>query len=196
MRHHTATHIINGSARKILGPWVWQHSAFKDESMARLDITHFAHLSRDQVIEIERMANEVVRHNLPVVIKWMPRPIAEKEYGFRLYQGGAAPVSELRVVNIEGWDIEACGGTHCSRTGDVGLIKIVKSERVQDGVERLEYVAGESAINFVENQESLLIEAASKLETPIDKLAASISRVQKQRRNCKKDFQTSCQEAR
>jgi alanyl-tRNA synthetase len=179
MRHHTATHIINGSARKILGPWVWQHSAFKDESMARLDITHFAHLSRDQVIEIERMANEVVRRNLPVVIKWMPRPIAEKEYGFRLYQGGAAPVSELRVVNIEGWDIEACGGTHCTKTGDVGLIKIVKSERVQDGVERLEYVAGESAVNFVENQESLLLEAASKLETPVDKLAASISRVQK-----------------
>ncbi|HXQ91847.1 MAG TPA: alanine--tRNA ligase, partial [Nitrososphaerales archaeon] len=179
MRHHTATHIVNGSAREILGPWVWQHSAFKDENMARLDITHFAHLSRDQVLAIERLANEVVERNLPIVIKWMPRSVAEKEYGFRLYQGGAAPVGQLRVVNIEDWDIEACGGTHCTRTGDVGLIKIMKSERVQDGVERLEYVAGDAAVNFVENNESVLMEASSMLETPVEKLTASISKVQK-----------------
>jgi len=174
MRHHTATHIVNGSARKVLGPWVWQNSAFKDEDMARLDITHYAHLTRDQVLEIERLANDVVRRNLPVVIKWIPRREAEQEYGFRLYQGGVAPVKDLRIVNIEGWDVEACGGTHCSRTGDVGLIKIIKSERVQDGVERLEYVAGDAAVRFVEKQESILIESAGKLETPVEKLEPSI----------------------
>ncbi len=178
MRHHTATHIVNGSARKVLGPWVWQNSAFKDEDMARLDITHYAHLTRDQVLAIERLANEVVRRNLSVNVSWIPRGEAEKEYGFRLYQGGVAPVKELRVVNIEGWDVEACGGTHCSRTGEVGLIKITKSERMQDGVERLEYVAGEAAINYVENQESILIEAASRLETPQEKLVASLGHVQ------------------
>jgi alanyl-tRNA synthetase len=179
MRHHTATHIVNGSARKVLGPWVWQNSAFKDEDMARLDITHYAHLTREQVIEIERLANDVVRRNLPIIIKWIPRGEAEKEYGFRLYQGGVAPVKELRVVNIEGWDVEACGGTHCSRTGDVGLIKITKSERVQDGVERLEYVAGEAAVKYVENQESILIEASGSLETPSEKLVASIDHLKR-----------------
>jgi alanyl-tRNA synthetase len=174
MRHHTATHIVNGSARKVLGPWVWQNSAFKDVDMARLDITHYAHLTREQILEIERLANDVVRRNLPVVVKWMPRREAEQEYGFRLYQGGVAPVKDLRIVNIEGWDVEACGGTHCSRTGDVGLIKITKSERMQDGVERLEYVAGEVAINFVENQETILLDAAGKLETRPEKLARSL----------------------
>ena len=178
MRHHTATHIVNGSARKVLGPWVWQNSAFKDEDMARLDITHYAHLTRNQVLEIERMANDVVRRNLPVNIKWIPRGEAEKEYGFRLYQGGVAPVNELRIVNIEGWDVEACGGTHCSNTGEVGIIKIIKSERIQDGVERLEYVAGEAAVNFIENQESILIEAAEKLETPQENLIASLGHIQ------------------
>jgi len=178
MRHHTATHIVNGSARKLLGPWVWQNSAFKDEDMARLDITHFAHLTRDQVIEIERLANDIVRRNLPVVIKWIPRRQAEQQYGFRLYQGGVAPVKELRIVNIDGWDVEACGGTHCSRTGDVGLIKIIKSERVQDGVERLEYVAGEAAVDYVENQESILIDAARRLETHAEKLVHSIGHLQ------------------
>ncbi|MDA4111128.1 MAG: alanine--tRNA ligase [Thaumarchaeota archaeon] len=180
MRHHTATHIVNGATRRVLGPWVWQHSAFKDEDMARLDVTHFAHLNRDQVFEIERLSNEVVRKNLPVTIQWMPRSDAEKQYGFRLYQGGVAPVKELRIVNIEGWDVEACGGTHCSYTGEVGLIKITKSERVQDGVERLQYVAGEAAVLRVEKEDSLLMDAASLLNTATEKLSASISNLQKE----------------
>jgi alanyl-tRNA synthetase len=179
MRHHTATHIVNGAARRLLGPWVWQHSAFKDEDMGRLDITHFAHLTREQVLEIEKVSNEVVRLNLPVKIESMPRSAAEQKYGFRLYQGGVVPVKELRIVNIEGWDIEACGGTHCSRTGDVGLIKIIKSERVQDGVERIEFVAGEVAVSYVEKQESVLLESASKLETPPEKLVATIANVKR-----------------
>lgn len=186
MRHHTATHIINGACRKLIGPWVWQHSAFKDEDMGRLDITHFAHLTRDQVLEIERMANEVVRRNLPVIVKWIPRGQAEKEYGFRLYQGGVVPLKELRIVNIEGWDVEACGGTHCSSTGEVGLIKITKSERVQDGVERLEFVAGEAAVNYFEKLESILLEEAKLLETPIDKIVASLGNVMKNEANARR----------
>jgi alanyl-tRNA synthetase len=82
-------------------------------------------------------------------------------------------------VNIEGWDIEACGGTHCSSTGEVGLIKIMKSERIQDGVERLEYVAGEAAVLRIENEETILLDAASSLKTPVDKLNASISHIQR-----------------
>jgi alanyl-tRNA synthetase len=188
-RHHTATHIVNGASRKVLGPWVWQHSAFKDIDMGRLDITHFAHLTREQVLEIEKLANDVVRMNLPVTITWFPRNVAEQKYGFRLYQGGAAPVKDLRVVNIEGFDIEACGGTHGKRTGEVGLIKIVKSERVQDGVERLEYVAGEVAVNYIEKLESILLESSVKLETPIEKLPATIS-------NMKADTETARKNAK
>ncbi len=175
MRHHTATHIVNGAVQKLLGPWVWQHSAFKDEDMARLDVTHFAHLSREQVLEIESMSNEIVRRNLPVKISWIPRNAAEEEFGFRLYQGGVVPNKELRIVDIEGWDVEACGGTHCSYTGDVGLIKITKTERVQDGVERLEFVAGEVAVKYVERLENELIESGAMLKAPVEKVPASLS---------------------
>ncbi len=189
MRHHTATHVVNAAARKLVGPWVWQHSAFKDEDMARLDITHFAHLSRDQILEIEGLANEIVRKNLPVEVTWMPRTRAEESYGFRIYQGGVVPGKEVRIVNIQGWDVEACGGTHCSSTGEIGLIKITKSERIQDGIERLEFVAGEAAINYVERQESILLESAASLETPADKVFASIENVrhneEKARRSAK-----------
>ena len=67
-KNHTATHIINHASRSVLGSWVWQNSAYKDETYARLDITHHSALSRDEMQEIERKANEIIRRNLPVMI--------------------------------------------------------------------------------------------------------------------------------
>jgi alanyl-tRNA synthetase len=153
---HTATHIINGSSRQVLGPWVWQHSAFKEEDYGRIDITHFAHLTDAEVQKIEDVANEVVRKNLRVKNTFMPRQVAEEKYGFRLYQGGVVPGRMVRVVDIGGWDIEACGGTHSRTTGEVGFIKITKAERVQDGVERLTFVAGEAAIEYMHRMDTEL----------------------------------------
>ncbi|HEY6283818.1 MAG TPA: alanine--tRNA ligase-related protein, partial [Nitrososphaerales archaeon] len=167
---HTATHIINGSSRQVLGPWVWQHSAFKEEDYGRIDITHFAHLTDGEVQKIEDLANEIVRRNLPVKNSFMPRQEAEEKYGFRLYQGGVVPGNLIRVVNIGGWDIEACGGTHTRRTGEVGLIKVTKAERVQDGVERLEFVAGEAAIEYMHKMDSELQELSSVLGTQRENL--------------------------
>ena len=167
---HTATHIVNGSSRQVLGPWVWQHSAFKEEDYGRIDITHFAHLTEAEVQRIEDVANEVVRKNLKVTNTFMPRQEAEEKYGFRLYQGGVVPGKLVRVVDIGGWDIEACGGTHSRTTGEVGLIKIVRAERVQDGVERLEFVAGEAAIEYMHRMDSELKELTEVLGTQRENL--------------------------
>lgn len=174
MRHHTATHIINGAARSVLGPWVWQHSAFKDEEKARLDITHHSSLTREQVEEIERLANRVVQRNIPVEIQMLPRSTAEKLYGFRLYQGGAVPNRVLRVVKIGDFDVEACGGTHCSSTGEVGLIKILRTERIQDGVVRIEFVAGPSAIKHIQEQARIIRDSSNILGTQSENLAGKI----------------------
>ncbi|MDE1853134.1 MAG: alanine--tRNA ligase [Thaumarchaeota archaeon] len=167
---HTATHILNGSSRQVLGPWVWQHSAFKEEDYGRIDITHFSHLTEAEVQKIEDLANDVVRRNLRVKNTFMPRQEAEKKYGFRLYQGGVVPGRLVRVVDIGGWDIEACGGTHSRATGEVGLIKITKAERVQDGVERLEFVAGEAAIEYMHRMDSELQELSGVLGTQRENL--------------------------
>ena len=153
---HTATHIINGSSRRVIGPWVWQHSAFKEEDYGRIDITHFSHLTPEQVQGIEDLANDIVRQNLKITNTFMPRQKAEEKYGFRLYQGGVVPGGQVRVVDIGGWDVEACGGTHSRSTGEVGLIKITKVERIQDGVERLTYVAGEAAVEYMHRMDSEL----------------------------------------
>jgi len=171
MQIHTATHILNGSSRQVLGPWVWQHSAFKEEEYGRLDITHFAHLTREEVQKIEDLANGVVRKNLTVKTSFMPRQDAEERYGFRIYQGGLTPTKLIRIVNVGNWDIEACGGTHAGKTGEVGLVKITKAERVQDGVERLEFVAGESAIKYMHQMDSNLEETATIMETQRENVA-------------------------
>jgi len=155
MQHHTATHIINGAARKLLGNHVWQTGAHKSVKGARLDITHYAALSEEEVCRIEALANHVVSEGRGIDVKFMERSAAEKEYGFRLYQGGVVPGGEIRVVNIKDWDVEACGGMHLTNTKDAGLIKITGSKRIQDGVVRLEYVAGEAAQRHLKERAEL-----------------------------------------
>ena len=111
-KNHTSTHVLNTSSRKILGSWIWQHSAFKDDDHARLDITHHSSLTDEQVQQIEDAANQMVQDNIPVSIDYYDRGTAEQKYGFRIYQGGVVPVKSVRIVSISDKDIEACGGTH------------------------------------------------------------------------------------
>ena len=153
-KNHTSTHILNASSRKILGSWIWQHSAFKEDDHARLDITHHSSLSNEEVKKIEQAANEMVKENLNVNIDYYDRGTAEQTYGFRIYQGGVVPVKAVRIVSIEGQDIEACGGTHVKKTGDIELIKITKTKRIQDGVVRLEFVSGPNAFEYEKQQEA------------------------------------------
>ena len=174
-RHHTATHLVNGAAQKVLGSWVWQHSAYKDIDKARLDITHFAHLTDNEISKIESLANNAIRLNLPVKTEILTRSKAEQKYGFRLYQGGVVPTRDLRVLNISGWDVEACGGTHTSMTGDVGFIKILKSERIQDGIERIEFVGGEPALKHIQMRENILKEISETVESPQNKVVTVVT---------------------
>ncbi len=144
-RNHTATHVINGSARRVLGDHVWQAGAEKKVDKARLDISHYALLTKDQIRQVEALANKVVLEDRAVEKEILPRVEAENKYGFRIYQGGVIPFAELRIVNIVGWDVEACGGTHVDKTSEIGNILLYGQERVQDGVVRLNFVAGDCA---------------------------------------------------
>jgi alanyl-tRNA synthetase len=175
-KHHTATHILNTSSRINLGSWVWQNSAFKEESYARLDITHHSALNREEVERIEQTANNVIRQNLPVRIKIYDRGDAEQQYSFRIYQGGVVPSNNIRIVNIEGWDIEACGGTHITQSGEIGLIKIIKAERIQDGIVRLEFSAGQAALNYIQKQENQLNVIAQSLGSSREKIVETFQK--------------------
>jgi len=185
MRHHTATHILIGAASRVLGKHAWQAGARKEYGRARLDISHHRRLTPDEVIRLERTANDVVARRMPVHVAEMNRNDAEKKHGFRLYQGGEVPSKDVRVVEIPGWDAEACGGIHVDNTEDVGFIKIVRNERIQDGVERLIFSAGPAAIDAVEETEGLLSATAAELGVPpteTPKKASDLVEVLKQER--------------
>ena len=163
MRHHTATHIILGAARKVLGNHVWQAGAEKRVDVARLDITHYKPLSEEEIRRIEELANSVVDEGLEVRTEVMGKYEAERRYGFRLYQGGVVLAPKIRVVEIEGHDVEACFGTHVRNTREVGGIKIVNVERIADGVIRLEYVAGARLADYARRLESVIKESSKVL---------------------------------
>ncbi|QEF94260.1 alanine--tRNA ligase [Methanothermobacter sp. KEPCO-1] len=159
-RNHTATHLIVAAARRVLGDHIWQAGAQKGVKSSRIDLSHYRRITQEELDEIERLANEHVMRNIPLDVRWMDRDIAEKRYGFILYQGGVVPGSMIRVVEIPGVDVQACAGTHVKRTGDIGLIMINRTERIQDGVERIEFSAGASAIELMQKNRDILRESA------------------------------------
>lgn len=124
--------------------------------MAHLDVTHFSSLTKEKEIEIENAANKIILSNKSISKGFMDKSKAEKEYGFRLYQGGIVPGNSLRVVNIEDTDVEACCGTHCDQTSEVGWIKLIKTTRISDGILRLYYVAGDRSIDRLNNETKII----------------------------------------
>ena len=177
MQHHTATHLMNGTLREVLGPHVWQAGAYKTPEAGRIDVTHYRPISKEELRSIDRRVNQVVREDRPVKSYFEGRAEAERRFGFTLYQGGAVPGRELRIVEIEGFDVEACGGTHCTHTSEVGAIAILDVERIQDGVVRLTYASGDRALELREEHEAILKEAARRLGVPVAGLPDGIDRL-------------------
>ncbi len=171
-QHHTSAHIINGVARKLLGNHIWQAGASKSLDKARLDITHYDSLTPEETMAIEKAANQVIEMNLPVFKSIMPRSEAEARYGFVLYQGGAVPGRNIRVVSIEGLDVEACGGTHLNLTGEAKIIKILKTSKLQDGIVRIEFTAGNAAEKTLSADSDVLGQACELLRVKKEQLPA------------------------
>ncbi|AIU69380.1 alanyl-tRNA synthetase [Thermococcus eurythermalis] len=176
MRHHTGTHVLMGALVRVLGKHVWQAGSQLHTDWARLDISHYKRITEEELREIERLANRVVMENREVTWEWLPRTEAEMKYGFRLYQGGVVPGRTIRVVKIEDWDVQACGGTHLPNTGLIGPIKILRTERIQDGVERIIFAAGEAAVDWMQETERLLKKTAEIFRVPVEKVPETAER--------------------
>jgi alanyl-tRNA synthetase len=176
MDHHTAVHIVGGAARRILGPHIYQAGANKSTEVARLDITHYRRLTRDDLDAIEILANEVLGQVSRTEKTILSRHEADKKHGFDLYQGGAPKGNEIRVLRISDHDVQACGGTHHDEPGQIGSIRVIRSTAVQDGVERLHIVAGESALQFAREQDGLLRETSKTFAVSTEDLPKTAER--------------------
>lgn len=189
-RSHTATHIMNQSVRRVLGMHSWQAGTQKYADCARVDMTHYRRPTKEELTQVERLANEVVLQGRKVSKVWTRREEAEAKYGMTLLQGGIPKGRDVRIVMIHGtgpapanpmdekdfFDVQYCGGTHCATTHDVGPIKLYRTERVQDGVERFEYSAGLWAVKRWQETDETLRQAAEAMEVQVEAVPNSAKR--------------------
>ena len=174
MDHKKAIHIVGGAARDILGPHIRQAGSNKGQRYARIDLTHYSRMSRDLLDKIEDRANDIVQLNPTVEKIILDRAEADSRFGFDIYQGGPPKHQQIRIIKIGDFDVQACGGTHHDEAGNIGELRIVRSSQVQDGVERLQIVAGDTARDHARHQERILSEASEILGVQSDDLPKAV----------------------
>ncbi|MHA2037091.1 MAG: alanine--tRNA ligase [Promethearchaeota archaeon] len=185
-QHHTATHIVNAAAREILGKHINQAGARKTLKNSHLDITHYEQIPREKIMEIEKRSNEIVDKAIDLNLSFIPRSNAEQKYGMNIYQGGAVPGKNLRIVEIPGIDVEACGGTHLNNTSETGYIHITKSQKIQDGTVRLTFTAGEATDKLKEKHKEILNELKGILSVDRKQLVGRITELLEKWKNVNK----------
>jgi len=146
MKHHSATHLINLSCQKVLGSHIWQEGSKKDIDKAHLDISHYDNITDSHMKLIEKTANEFIAKKIKIRKEVMSRMEAEQKYGFRIYQGAPVPLPELTIISIDDLEHEACGGLHLNNTSEIEEVHIFKVMKVQDGIYRIEFVAGHDLV--------------------------------------------------
>ncbi len=189
-QHHTATHIVNAAARDILGSHINQAGAKKTIKNSHLDITHYEQIPRDEIMEIEKRANEIVENGIDLNLRFIPRSDAERKYGMTIYQGGAVPGKNLRIVEIPGIDVEACGGTHLNNTSETGYIHITKSQKIQDGTVRLTFTAGKATDKLKEKHREILDELKGILSVDRKQLVGRVEELLEKWKNVNKSLKS------
>lgn len=171
MRNHSATHLMHKALRDVLGEHVEQKGSLVTAESTRFDISHPQAVTAEEIVEVERRVNEAILANVAVNAAIMSMEDAQKTGAMMLF--GEKYGDEVRVLQMGGFSTELCGGTHVSRTGDIGLFKIISEGGIAAGVRRIEAITGLNALKWAQEQERLVkdIIAETKAQTEKDVLA-------------------------
>jgi alanyl-tRNA synthetase len=185
MLNHSATHLMHKALRDVLGAHVQQKGSRVDDQHTRFDFSHFAPMTPEQIVEVERRVNEQILHNDDTRSRVMDMDSAKAEGAMALF--GEKYGSEVRVLNI-GDSIELCGGTHVRRTGDIGLFKIVSEGGVASGVRRIEAVTGPGVLNYLYERENKLREAAEMLRASPEEVPRKVEQLTQRLKGLEKEL--------
>ncbi len=161
MRNHTATHLLHAALRQVLGPHVKQAGSVVEPPRLRFDFTHYAAMDAAEIAEVERLVNQQIVRNTPVTTSVMPIDQAISTGAMALF--GEKYGDQVRVVSIPDFSKELCGGTHVTRTGDIGVFKIVSESSISAGVRRIEAITGEAAVSQYQESSDRLHRIANML---------------------------------
>jgi len=185
MRHHSVTHLMHKALREVLGDHVQQKGSLVNAERTRFDFAHNAPVTDAQVKEIESRVNAEIFHNAATQARVMDIESARKTGAMMLF--GEKYGDSVRVLDI-GSTRELCGGTHVQRTGDIGLFKVVAESGVAAGVRRIEAVAGEAALGYLQNLEHTVQQVAGALKAPSDDVQNRVVQVLEQVRALEKEI--------
>ncbi len=174
MRNHSATHLMHKALREVLGEHVQQKGSLVDTEKTRFDFVHNAPMTDAEIARVEAIVNAEILANAACQARVMPIEEAQKTGAMMLF--GEKYGDEVRVLDI-GTSRELCGGTHVSRTGDIGLFKIMTESGVAAGVRRVEATTGQGALKLIQAQQALLSQAASELKSPTHELPGKIAQM-------------------
>ncbi len=168
--NHSATHLMHAALRKILGEHVNQRGSLVNAERLRFDFSHFEAVSKEQLREIERLVNTEIRNNSAIETEVMDLESAKGKGAMALFDEKYS--AEVRVLTMgDGFSVELCGGTHATRTGDIGIFRVVSEQGVASGVRRIEAITGPAALAQVESHEDLLSQAGSLVRADNHNLA-------------------------
>lgn len=186
VRNHSATHLMHKALREVLGTHVQQKGSLVDADKTRFDFSHNASMTAEQIRRVEEIVNAEILRNEATQAAVMPFDDAVKSGAMALF--GEKYADDVRVLSI-GTSKELCGGTHVTRTGDIGLFKIVMEGGVAAGIRRIEAITGDNALHYLQALDSRLSEAAAALKAPPAELVPRITQVQDQVRALEKELE-------
>ena len=186
-RNHTATHLLHAALRKVLGIHVKQAGSVVDPGRLRFDFSHYTSVDPEELTEIERLANESILGNAPVVTDVMDLDRAVSTGAMALF--GEKYGDKVRVVSVSDFSKELCGGTHVARTGDIGLCKVVYEGSISAGVRRIEAITGEGSLRRMQETQGAMGRAAQLLKTSEAELFEQLERLIAQQRTLEKQVE-------